>query len=251
MSKKFVEKSQMKKVRPDWFAGCEVVWWFRKQIQWSGWKIWEGGGRFLVFSGDGWVTFMGSSFAKKPGPGNQKNTNSWKKRGWEIWPQNWGRAYCRYEGWELHFTQGLVLKIVIPWPSFQPGRPQFWGRVLSPGTPENGVSTLKPWTQKFRNSEAEKTAPPDLKIRGCWGAISRHQGRVLRLAFSWSRLKNRHKTQGKRKNTEPTKKKLDEAQRENKNAIQKPIQYLKGNENIFLARTDRWKETNMTYVKYI
>ena len=186
MSKKFVEKSQMKKVRPDWFAGCEVVWWFRKQIQWSGWKIWEGGGAFSCFFWGQLGHFYGKQFCKKTRPWKSKKNEFLKKTGVGNLIKNWGRAYCRYEGWKLHFTQGLVLKMAIPWPSFQPGRPQFWGRVLSPGTPENGVSTLKPWTQKFRNSEAEKTAPPDLKIRGCWGAISRHQGRLLRLAFSWS-----------------------------------------------------------------
>ena len=84
MSKKFVEKSQMKKVRPDWFAGCEVVWWFRKQIQWSGWKIWEGGGAFSCFFWGGWVTFLGSSFAKKAGPGTQKKRISGKNGGRKL-----------------------------------------------------------------------------------------------------------------------------------------------------------------------
>ena len=35
-------------------------------------KSGKGGGRFLVFSGDGWVTFMGNSFAKKLGLENKK-----------------------------------------------------------------------------------------------------------------------------------------------------------------------------------
>ena len=47
-----------------------------------------------------------------------------------------------------------------------------------------GISTLNPEPKKYRNSDTEKTAPHDLKIRGCWGAISGHRGRLLRLAFS-------------------------------------------------------------------
>ena len=166
MSKKFVEKSQMKKVRPDWFAGCEVVWWFRKQIQWSGWNIWEGGGAFSCFFWGRLGHFYGKQFCKKTRPWKSKKHEFLKKTGVGNLTPKLGSGLLPLWRLEIAFHPRISIKNCNPVAKvstratpvlgsrFEPRNPWKWGEyseTLNPKIPKQwSRKNCTPWSKNPR-----------------------------------------------------------------------------------------------------